>query len=650
MSPIAGSFQVKLTGLLARTRYYYRFVYAKGGKWFGSAPGRTQTAAGENDPSPVRFAFCSCEDAIGRYYNSYWSLLTQPLDFVAFIGDYIYETTGDPSFQNISGRGLTFTDTAGAIAQGSGAATYYAAASVSNYRELYRFYRSDPVLQSVHERFPFVQIWDDHEYSDDCWGATATYTNGLRNEFNVQRRRNAEHVFFEYIGIDDGSVVPGEIEPAAKPVYPDARIYRDFRFGANLHLLLTDYRSFRPDHLIPEGAFPGTVAVDRGALTLLLGASGVPYDAVKASFSPYLDLGAPPAGFAPLFAAYAQVLTGVLAGAYSQEGLAPADAQAKAVGNIHGKLDLQVVNAFLGIYNALRTTVTPVPLLDAAIVATLDRGISFAIMGKTALFSSRGARYFVVKATYDLYAAYRTLLLANPAAENAYGNAQYAWLESALRTSDARWKVVANSTSLTSMVLDLTGQTPNLPPGVAELLAQLPAQLRNRFYLNVDQFDGFPNFRKRLLDLYRDVGNVAMIAGDIHASFAAEHAGGTWEFTGPGVSSFAFRNGVESIVATDPTLSSIPGLGTLVSLLDGLLRAANPEIQYANPGVNGVVVIEAAASTLKATYWELDGKEAPVNYNSKPWLLLGKFKTKSFTVNRVALTERDPMAEDARLV
>ena len=238
----------------------------------------------------MRFAFGGCEDALGRYYNSYWSLLNQPLDFVAFIGDYIYETSGDPSFQNTPGRGLTFTDTAGAIRRGSGAGTFYAAASMSNYRELYRFYRSDPVLQSVYERFPFVHIWDDHEYSDDCWGATATYTNGLRNEFNVQRRRNAEHVFFEYIGIDDGSLAGGALDPAAKPVYPDARIYRDFRFGANLHLLLTDYRSFRPDHLISEDAFPGTVAVDRGALTLLLGASGAPYDAVKASFSPYIDL------------------------------------------------------------------------------------------------------------------------------------------------------------------------------------------------------------------------------------------------------------------------------------------------------------------------------------------------------------------------
>src|SRR5262249_20381899 len=154
-----------------------------------------------------------------------------------------------------------------------------------------------------------------------------------------------------------------------------------------------------------------------------------------------------------------------------------------------------------------------------------------------------GSRYFVVKDTYDLYAAFKAA--QNPATQDVYDAAnapahpQLAWLTSALQASDARWKVVVNSTSLTSMVLDLTGQTPGLPPQFQAILAQLPAELRNRFYLNVDQMDGFPAFTGALLSLYAQRGDVALVAGDIHASFATEHAGGVWEFTGPAVSSFA---------------------------------------------------------------------------------------------------------------
>lgn len=188
-----GVAQVKLTDLKAKTQYYYRFVYEKAGQYLGSAIGRAKTAPQPQDGSPVRFGLANCQDAIGRYYNTYFAALVQDLDFVVHVGDYIYETTGDPSFQGATGRGVVFTDTAGAIAlEAPSGRTYYAAASVSNYRELYRFYRSDPLLQRMHERFTFVNIWDDHEYSDDCWGDTATYFDGLRNEKNTARRRNAE--------------------------------------------------------------------------------------------------------------------------------------------------------------------------------------------------------------------------------------------------------------------------------------------------------------------------------------------------------------------------------------------------------------------------------------------------------------------------
>ena len=57
-------------------------------------------------------------------------------------------------------------------------------------------------------------------------------------------------------------------------------------------VVLTDYRSARPDHLIPEDAFPGTVVYDRAALESRLPALGMDYAALAPGLIPYVDLSA----------------------------------------------------------------------------------------------------------------------------------------------------------------------------------------------------------------------------------------------------------------------------------------------------------------------------------------------------------------------
>ena len=47
----------------------------------------------------MRFAVVYCQDYIGRYYNAYLKMLLdhdEDIDFIVHLGDYIYETTGDP--------------------------------------------------------------------------------------------------------------------------------------------------------------------------------------------------------------------------------------------------------------------------------------------------------------------------------------------------------------------------------------------------------------------------------------------------------------------------------------------------------------------------------------------------------------------------
>jgi hypothetical protein len=48
----------------------------------------------------------------------------------------------------------------------------------------------------------FEAVWDDHEFSDDSHGATATYTDGRSDETDVERRKNANQAWFEFMPVD----------------------------------------------------------------------------------------------------------------------------------------------------------------------------------------------------------------------------------------------------------------------------------------------------------------------------------------------------------------------------------------------------------------------------------------------------------------
>jgi alkaline phosphatase D len=129
------------------------------------------------------------------------------------------------------------------LADGSRAAT-----TLADYRTLYRTYRGDQRLQAVHARFAFIATWDDHEFSDDCWQDHETYSNANREQ--RARRRAANQAWVEYMPVDFGDL---GFDPA-DPRHDNLRIYRDFRFGDLAHLVMTDERLYRDDHVVPEAA------------------------------------------------------------------------------------------------------------------------------------------------------------------------------------------------------------------------------------------------------------------------------------------------------------------------------------------------------------------------------------------------------------
>ncbi|MCU0681108.1 MAG: alkaline phosphatase D family protein [Polyangiaceae bacterium] len=272
--------KLRVTGLSPATFYYYQFrVVSLNG---GSRVGRTKTAPAADADVPVRFAFASCQDFIGRYYHSWQALLDETsvagndLDLIVHLGDYIYETTGNPMFQSPDpNRAITLP-----VGQtlGEGAGQFKTAVELADYRALYKAYRGDQILQRVHERFPFLVIWDDHEFADDSAGdRVADLDNSVgpgNEERNPQRRLNATRAWVEYQPIELAI-------PAAGAGPLDFQMYRNVRFGKHVELFMTDERLYRDGPVIPEG--PADPSVGKIGTNTSLGSH---YFLLKSGFDP----------------------------------------------------------------------------------------------------------------------------------------------------------------------------------------------------------------------------------------------------------------------------------------------------------------------------------------------------------------------------
>jgi alkaline phosphatase D len=285
--------RVLVTGLRPATRYHYRFVAGR-----DSIAGQTRTAPSANADVQVNLAWVSCQDYSAGFYGAYRQMIVDDdarpeadrIHAVVHLGDMIYETRGD-AFQaalddNFNPIALTNADGAprevAAFPSGGGhRAGHEFAATLADYRHLYKTYLSDPDLQAARARWPFISTWDDHEFTDDCWQSQANYTDGAGlDEGDQSRRVAASQAWFEFVPVQlsgAGGVphVPSEAHDFAPVSVSDATftapnddnfvpepnnvaaigaiaIYRSLRFGRHVELVMTDQRSYRSDHAIPE--------------------------------------------------------------------------------------------------------------------------------------------------------------------------------------------------------------------------------------------------------------------------------------------------------------------------------------------------------------------------------------------------------------
>lgn len=222
----AQDFTVKVDAnkLRSNQRYYYRFRYGN----VISPIGQTKTLP--ESSNTVNFAVCSCSNYPAGYFHVYQEIAKQDVDVVIHLGDYIYEYGKDGYATEDAaklGRELALDNNKEMI-------------TLDDYRKRYALYRKDIDLQTVHQRHPFIVIWDDHELANDTWKDGAeNHTEEVGNNKNegkfIERKIAALQAYFEWMPI--------------RPVSDNdhLNIYRQFNFGTLVQLTMLDTRVLARD-------------------------------------------------------------------------------------------------------------------------------------------------------------------------------------------------------------------------------------------------------------------------------------------------------------------------------------------------------------------------------------------------------------------
>jgi len=259
--------RVLAAGLKPATTYWYRFSDAKG---YGSRIGRTRTAPAADDARPVSFAFVSCQNENLGANNAYRRMIfedvkkpeSEQLGFVLHLGDFFYELVWYPEDKKTY-YARTVRDVV-RYPKGEKYSDFHVPVDVDDYRAVFRAYLADPDLADARARFPFVCMWDNHEFS---WQGWQTIVNYGKDWFPAQTRKvAAAKAWFEYQparvgGIKDWNAFDApKVTDTPVTVFDEhglgteannltaihaLRLYRALNYGANVDVILTDNRSYR---------------------------------------------------------------------------------------------------------------------------------------------------------------------------------------------------------------------------------------------------------------------------------------------------------------------------------------------------------------------------------------------------------------------
>ena len=261
--------RILVGGLKPRQVYWYRFTDNDGN---GSRIGRTITAPADNDARTVSFAFVSCQNANLGAQHAYRRMIHEDerapeqdqLGFVLHLGDFVYELVwypeDRPTYYDRKVQDILRYKT------GEKVDDFHIPVNLEDYRLLYRSYLHDPDVQDARARWPFVCMWDNHEFSWQGWQSVQVF--GGKTIWAATRKVAANQAFFEFqparmmkpSGPSLERFNPPKVEDVPIATFDDHGLgqepnnlaaihslkgYRSLRWGSNVDLIITDQRSYR---------------------------------------------------------------------------------------------------------------------------------------------------------------------------------------------------------------------------------------------------------------------------------------------------------------------------------------------------------------------------------------------------------------------
>lgn len=198
-------------------------MFSSNGK--NSVIARTKTApplSSNNDSA--RFAVVSCASWEHGYFNAYENISDRnDVDAVLHLGDYIYEyETGGFADNNVTAQGRTYDPPGEAYTQ-------------LGYQLRYSQYKLDNQLRRIHQLFPFITVWDDHETCNDSYRDGGENHQPATEGLYSVRKKSSTNTYFNWM-------------PIRKPDPLDTiRIFRKVRYGNLLDLIMLDTRLYDRD-------------------------------------------------------------------------------------------------------------------------------------------------------------------------------------------------------------------------------------------------------------------------------------------------------------------------------------------------------------------------------------------------------------------
>ncbi len=169
----------------------------------------------------------SCQQYEQGWFTAHRHLVAEDPDLVAFVGDYIYESSWGREHVRKHHIGEPY--------------------DLAQYRDRHAQYRTDPDLQAAHACAPWLVTWDDHEVDND-------YANDrgedLLPDF-LRRRAAAYRAYFEHMPL------------RARVLRPDGevRLYDRHAWGSLASLHVLDDRQYRAHQACPKPDRGGSAIV-----------------------------------------------------------------------------------------------------------------------------------------------------------------------------------------------------------------------------------------------------------------------------------------------------------------------------------------------------------------------------------------------------